>query len=407
MIGPYTGPLVIGSPCPVLPTQEVSPVTYPTRSPRFREGFTLIELLVVIAIIAVLIALLLPAVQAAREAARRSQCINNLKQIGLGHLNFESTYTHPPTGSYDGDPQAVTTSGVPDPNGFNYSETAGSKYGTTTCCNAASPNGWNNFFKILPYIEQQALYNRANFNAPAIHTGRPSNFNGENDVARVGIANYFCPSRRSAAPYGSNYYRNDYAGSVGFMQGQWYECDGYNGEFSPTRFVPAAPNGLLPIADERTPVNLGNTPGRKGAIVWPALGSKRQLADITDGTSNSILAGEKCLPPVVHGADGGDNERWNNSGWDEDTIRYHFVPSPDQGGYGSAPYHGVCDTPANPNDKTTRTIWRRMFGSSHSGGSNVVLCDGSVRFLKFTIDPSAMRRLAVIDDGEPLSADSY
>ena len=78
------------------------------------KGFTLIELLVVISIIAVLIALLLPAVQAAREAGRRAQCVNNLKQIGLGFMNFESTNTHLPQGPYDGDPNAVTASGAPD-----------------------------------------------------------------------------------------------------------------------------------------------------------------------------------------------------------------------------------------------------------------------------------------------------
>jgi prepilin-type N-terminal cleavage/methylation domain-containing protein/prepilin-type processing-associated H-X9-DG protein len=379
---------------------------HPTRPPRLRSGFTLIELLVVIAIIAVLIALLLPAVQAAREAGRRAQCVNNLKQIGLGHLNFESSYGYLPTGSYDGDPNSVDTSGLPDPKGYNYTETVGSQYGTTTCCNSASPKGWNNYFKILPYIEQQQVYNLANFSAPAIQTGRPTNFNGENDVAQVAIPNYFCPSRRSPLAY-SGFYRNDYAGCVGFMQGQWYECDGTDGVFNTTRFVPAAPNGLTPVADERTQVNLGNTPGRKGAIVWPALGATRKLADITDGTSNSILGGEKCLPPQVQGADGGDNERWNNSGWDEDVIRFHFVPSADKGGYGSDPYHGACNTPPTPYDSTTGTLWRRMFGSSHPGGSNVVLCDGSVRFIKFTIDPSAFRRLAVVDDGEVLSADSY
>src|SRR5262245_3607214 len=120
---------------------EPKPMVHPSRPTRQRPGFTLIELLVVIAIIAVLIALLLPAVQSAREAGRRAQCANNLKQIGLGHLNFESTYGYLPPGAYDGDPNAVTTSGVPDPNGYNYTETIGVQYGTTTCCNAAHPNG--------------------------------------------------------------------------------------------------------------------------------------------------------------------------------------------------------------------------------------------------------------------------
>src|SRR5262249_309669 len=174
--------------------------------------------------------------------------------------------------------------------------------------------------------------------ARPIQNARPSNFDGENDVASVGIPGYFCPSRRSATPYSSNFYRNDYAGCVGFMEGQWFECDGANGNFTNNRFMPPPPDSLLPIADERTQCNHGNTPGAKGAIVWPALGDKRRLAAITDGTSNSILGGEKCLPWQVFGIDGGDNERWNNSGWDEDVIRFHFVPSPDMGGYGSAPY---------------------------------------------------------------------
>lgn len=379
---------------------------HPTRPTRLRSGFTLIELLVVIAIIAVLIGLLLPAVQSAREAGRRAQCVNNLKQIGLGHLNFESSYGYLPPGAYDGDPNSVTLSGVPDPSGYNYTETIGVQYGTTTCCNAAHPNGWNNYFKILPYIEQQNVYNLANFSVPAIQTNRPTNFDGENDVARVAIPGYFCPSRRTPLAY-SGYYRNDYAGNVGFMEGQWYECDGTDGVFITTRFMPPPPDSLLPVADERTQCNHGNTPGAKGPIVWPALGDKRRLADITDGTSNSILGGEKCLPPQVQGTDGGDNERWNNSGWDEDVIRFHFVPSPDTGGYGSALYHGACNTPPAPFDPTTGTLWRRMFGSSHPGGSNVVLCDGSVRFLKFTIDPSTMHRLISVDDGAVLSADSY
>lgn len=379
-----------------------------TRSERSRRGFTLIELLVVIAIIAVLIALLLPAVQSAREAARRSQCVNNLKQIGLGFLNFESSYTHLPQGPMDGDPQSVTTAGVPDPaNGSDYDEPLGTSYGATTCCNAAHPRGWNHFFKILPYIEQQQVYNLANFEVPAIHTGRPANFNGQDDVARVAIPVFYCPTRtRSVQRYGNNpataTSRNDYAGCAGFFQGQWYECDGGNGNFNPNRFVPPPPDGIQPIADERSPINQGDTPGRKGSILNPGKGGKRRLSDFLDGTSNSIMAGEKCLPPSRHSADGGDNENWNNSGWDEDCIRYHFTPMSD---FQTAPLNGVCNTPSNPT--TGGNLWRRMFGSSHPGGINVVLADGSVKFIKNSVSQRTFTKLSVIDDNTPISADEF
>ncbi|QDV32924.1 DUF1559 domain-containing protein [Tautonia plasticadhaerens] len=379
-------------------------MTSPTRSPRIRRAFTLIELLVVIAIIGVLIALLLPAVQSAREAARRAQCTNNLKQIGLGFMNFESANGHLPQGAHDGHPQAVTASGAPSPSGYNYDEQPPS-YGGTTCCNAATPEGWNHFFHILPFMEQQQTYDLANFDLPPIWptNTRPADYNnGENDVARVSIAIYNCPTRRPLERYGNDPVtattRNDYAGCAGFYHGEYYEC-------RTSVFIPPPPNGIedpANYADERANLNHGNTGKRKGAIVWSGRGATRKLADFRDGTSNSILVSEKSLPLDRFGADGGDNERWNNAGWDEDNIRYHFVPIPDS----QAPsFNGQCSTPPSPT--TGGTLWRRMFGSSHPGGLNVLLGDGSVRFVKFTIDPSAFRRLAVIDDGEPMSADQY
>ena len=376
--------------------------------PRARSGFTLIELLVVIAIIAVLIALLLPAVQSAREAGRRAQCTNNLKQIGLGMLNFESTNQSLPKGPYDGDPNAVDASGNPAPDRRIYDEDwRNGAYETATCCRADHPNGFNQFFKILPYIEQQPLYNLANFDAPPLSSTltRPADYAGEDSIARIAVPGYYCPSRRSIDRYGSvqttAISKNDYAGCAGMMQGQAYECTGaYD---NPTIWIPPAPNGAAPRANERAAINYGDTPGRKGAIIQGARGTRR-LADFLDGTSNSIVSAEKCLPITRLGTDGGDNERWENSGWDEDVIRWHFVPVPDS----KAPtFRGAaCGTPPDYTDQTN-SLWRRMFGSSHPGGINAQFGDGSVHFIKYTVDPGAFRRLSVIDDGEPLSSDQY
>nr|WP_303652846.1 DUF1559 domain-containing protein [Paludisphaera mucosa] len=361
-----------------------------------RSGFTLIELLVVIAIIAVLIALLLPAVQSAREAARRTQCTNNLKQMGLGVANFENSNGHLPQGPYDGDPNAVTTGGAVDNAGRNYD-------GQDVCCNAASPKGWNQFFKILPYMEQQALFNLANFDKPAVHTGRDLVANNEILISTIAVAGFYCPTRRTNERYGSDptamTSRCDYAGCAGFMEGEYFGCDGKT-------FIPGAPNGISPAygirAASNGEINRGNKAGYKGAILWSGKGAKRYWADFKDGTSNSIVFAEKSQPVKTVGADGGDNERWMNSGWDEDCIRWHFFPLPDN----QAPaLNGVCQSPPKPD--TGSTLWRRQFGGPHPGGLNALLGDGSVRFIKYSVNPTTFRKLAVIDDQEVLSSDEY
>lgn len=344
-----------------------------------RVAFTLVELLVVIAIIGILVGLLLPAVQAAREAARRMQCSNNMKQIGLAFLNHESAYKYLPKGPYDGDPSLP---------GMVYNEPLGAYESGTTCCNAAHPNGWSHWFKILPYMEANNVYNLANFSLPPIHSGRPANYNGEDDVARSLIPAYYCPSRRPTEGYGTALFgRCDYAGSAGFYQGEVHENWGD---------IPADPLGMSPRRNERTPENFGNFPGRQGYIVWSALGGKRRFADVIDGTSNSIMAAEKCLPPSRKGADGGDNERWNNAGWDECVVRWHFPPMSD-----FDKTIKIIGGPGNP----TSNVWRRYFGSSHSSGLNALYGDGSVRFAPFTVDPIVWMRLCVIDDGVPVNAD--
>lgn len=346
-----------------------------------RNAFTLVELLVVIAIIGILVGLLLPAVQAAREAARRMQCGNNMKQIGLAFLNHESAYQFLPKGPYDGDPSL---------SGMVYNEPAGAYESGTTCCNAAHPNGWSHWFKILPYIEASNVYNLARFDLPPIHSGRPANYNGEDDVARALIPSYYCPSRRAPEGYGAALLgRCDYAGCAGFYQGEVHENWGD---------IPAAPLGMAPRRNERTPENFGNTGGRKGAICWSGQGAKRRMADFTDGTSNSISTAEKHLPRTRFGSDGGDNERWNNAGWDECVVRYHFPPKSDLDK--SVPATGTLG-----NFNGTGTVWRRYFGSSHTGGLNAAYGDGSVHFAPFTVDPLVWMNLCVIDDGNPVQSD--
>jgi prepilin-type N-terminal cleavage/methylation domain-containing protein/prepilin-type processing-associated H-X9-DG protein len=355
-----------------------------TRTRLSRPAFTLVELLVVIAIIGILVGLLLPAVQAAREAARRMQCSNNLKQIGLAILNFETAYKHIPPGPFDGDPRL---------SGMVYNEPVGEYESGTTCCNAASPNGWSQWFKILPYMEQANVYNLADFNLPPIHSGRPANYNGEDSVARALIPSYYCPSRRGPQGYGTALFgRCDYAGCAGFYQGEILE-NGTTGTWNPpiwTPQIPEAPLGLSPRRNERTPENFGNTGGRKGYFVWSAQGAKRRLGDVTDGTSNSIMCSEKSLPSDRHGADGGDNERWNNAGWDECVLRWHFPPMADNDKRNVSYSNMIAKT---------GTVWRRYFGSSHPGGLNSVFGDGSVRFASFNVDGLVWMRSCVIDDG--------
>ncbi len=349
---------------------------------RSRLGFTLVELLVVIAIIGILVGLLLPAVQQAREAARRMQCQNHMKQMSLAAMNFESAYRHLPNGGLDGDPQAIDSSGNPNPAGYNYAETPPT-YGGTTCCRAATRRGWNHFYKLLPYLEQTSVYNLGE-DSPPFWPNVANNAN-EDLVAQSAIPTYYCPSRRSPIGYGSaGFYRVDYAGNAGFFQGEVIEGTG---------IVPPPPLGLTPIGDERANVNQGNESGRRGVIIWGGYGHKRKLADITDGTSNTIIFAEKCIPRTRQGADGGDNERWNNNGWDEDTVRWHFAPVSD-----------FVAPPFRPGS-TNATAWRRMFGSSHTSGLNAARSDGSVAFYSFQIDANTWRKLCVADDGEVFSED--
>ena len=231
-----------------------------------RHGFTLIELLVVIAIIAILIALLLPAVQQARESARRSQCLNNLKQIGLAFHNFQDAKGQLPNGARDG----TRTDAV------------------DACCNSKEIRGWSWLYHILPHMEQTNIYQLAKEDTTANYSATTIS------VAKSLIPGYLCPSRRAPTQYGGNLvYRYDYAGNAG-------ERD---------------------LAYSIRNVN-GTSSGSKTGVVIQTDVNVLTVERIRDGSSNTLMVGEKGMHKDFYGANGGDNENWNNPGWDEDVVRW-------------------------------------------------------------------------------------
>ncbi len=299
--------------------------------PGNRRGFTLIELLVVIAIIAILIGLLLPAVQKVREAAARSTCTNNLKQIGVAvHMHNDTlsylphggnTWANPPSYS----PPPFSTAGTPAV------QTLGSQQA-----------GWE--FQILPFIEQQSVYNG---NGPL---GNGNIINCQTNARGVPIKTYFCPSRGSPRV---------------FTGGSWY-----------------GPGGTCPFAQTDY---AGSGFNVNGAIVYfDQYGTNRGLISIQninsqDGTSTTIMAGDKRLNKSALGNFQGDDNEGYTSGWDHDTIRNgNQAPQPDPtGGDGG-----------------------QRFGSAHPGVCMFVWCDGSVRPVKFSVTDATFTLMCRRDDGQ-------
>jgi prepilin-type N-terminal cleavage/methylation domain-containing protein len=313
-----------------------------------RPAFTLVELLVVIAIIGVLVSLLLPAVQAAREAARRSQCQNHLKQLGLGVHGFEDVNKSLPRTRYD--------------------------------------NRYTWAVEIMPFIEQKTLFDQWNLT---------KSYYAQTDVARrTTIPILFCPSRRSSklgqqgsiSTLSGNPANDvdvqdnttnpqvpgalaDYAASVGSTgRDYWWDGQGTSG----------GDNTLLKCRGAFQMANnwMVSAPG-----AGPVPG--KRWSQFTDGTSNSFLIGEKHVQVGKFGKVGSDGSTYN-------------------GDKGYA-YRGAG--PSFPLARTPSQALNANFGSYHPGVCQFVMGDGSIKAVRISINTTVLGNLADIDDGAPIEGD--
>jgi len=333
--------------------------------PHFRiaRGFTLIELLVVIAIIAVLISLLLPAVQSAREAARRSQCVNNLKQIALSMHNYHDVYEALPLGR---------------------------------TLQAGTYRPFSQFARILGYMEQKNVFDTLNFSVGSYDM---PNVTG----AATTVSSFLCPSDANVqipiglvapgfASAGINYRANE-----GTSVAMWY---GAEDTANVNNDKVAPPNGLF-FSSQRI-----------------------RLADVVDGTSNTAAIAEHVMGDfnnaiVTELADTFRPGTFPNTS--EEAFQlcrsfdirnlsfqgYSNVGAPWTYGYHSTTSYWHSGPPNSRSCMFPPSRIATTTNSRHPGGVNVALADGSVRFVKNTVNPVTWRALGTRNGGEVISADSY
>ena len=296
-----------------------------------RDGFTLIELLVVIAIIAVLVALLLPAVQSAREAARRVHCVNNLVQIGVALLNYESIHETFPSGVTN--PSGPITS---IPRGYH--------------------QGW--ITQILPQLEQGNAFRKIDFQAGV--------YDPQNVTVRAHlIQTLLCPSDN-----GNLLFPRNLQGKATLGVSSYAGC----------------------YHHREAPIDANNT----GMLY---LNSHTRMEDVYDGTSNTILVGEKLLEPNELGWMSGTRATLRNTARPPNNSRQkgriiRLLEDEEKDGSGLA-------QPRGPEFEVGG------YSSFHPGGANCLFGDGSVRFMKDSISPIVFRHLGHRADGDVISADSY
>ncbi len=341
------------------------------RGSRASRGFSLIELLVVIAIIGVLIGLLLPAVQAAREAARRAQCLNNMKQIGLAIANYESAEGCIVSG-YVSSVAPLSRFGVP---GYNPDPQTGD-----------NGPGWGWLALLLPFAEQGPLYNAINVKLPTwvVENGT---------VVTVSLSVYLCPSADSSTPTCRMIDADQNplpVANQGFARAHYQYNQGWND------------SGIPATVNQSDPVRGCNGPIYRNSRV--------PYAAVTDGLSHTVVAGEKApyladatwvgiIPGYRHFADNafasaGTGGLGVNYDYSSAILAVHSGPS-----LYESPV--VIHPPNSPLGHTDEMY------SLHPGGTNVLMGDGSVRFVKQSINLLTWQALSSRQGREVISADSY
>ncbi|MDR3620580.1 MAG: DUF1559 domain-containing protein [Paludisphaera borealis] len=362
---------------------------------RVRRGFTLIELLVVIAIIAVLIALLLPAVQSAREAARRAQCTNNLKQIGLALHNYHTSSN------------VFAMGGSRSNRVYQASPTTYDDWTT-----------WSAHAMMLPYIEQAPLYNAINFNfSPEESDGTPNAAQGT--VVLAIVNGFLCPSDSNAGRRNTNSYHGSYGTTTN--SNVFYPNDnnnaGCNGLFTVMQSYGVkdctdGSSNTIAFAEALTGNGQGN--GRiggggnapslyRGNVVMPASGEPAN-ARVYNGSSQmaAVMAGlQACATSFVAG-NIADHRGWRWADGTSGFTMFNTIQTPNDSQFRFGGCRFGCGSGCNMDSGFSYGA-----SSNHSGGVNTLLADGSVRFVKDSISRPIWWGLGTRDGGEVISSDSY